>query len=814
MPASKPIYAKTLNARTLLEFYTGVFAANLRLDDFKNLASQHFLKLLKGRTGSESSAHDTVLGVAADQATINLQQGDQQYLLSLIQADLIPAADLQAEMEREIGSSEELLLGDLALAYSKVRDPKFGEVAVRWLQGKALSDQEMRDLGARSRITTIPDAHHAFKFLLDAYRHAAVPMMLCIDELERSVLTERREPDATGRDLVKDIAEMMVVAGHLLVISGSREAWESLTPDFFGRVSQTDVCDMTLTDSEAADLIHSWEGPQPSEFSAAGLSMLVEVTERNPRRLLEVAHHSWELGSASPASQISPECVKEATRRVLGDSTRREDALATIARIAETSGIAASQTPRFPEYDRILGTVDSPLAFVKVTASVFKDDEIDHIRPLVEARGRVLQAYPKARTCTVIAGYSSPPILEALRRSGDRVFRFEEPQFSASFQNFVVAIQDRESESNRTTSSADEDRKYAELLKNFEQLAAGNKAQVDELRQSLAAGQQEKQEQLERRFAESSGDKLTGVLEEITSLLGQENDWISKGPYGAAPEFQRVYDRQRSLVQYAQFLDRVMPDSRLGQYLDRYRQAVDTAADAAASLPRDSSSPAYGWDPLRASYAERLTVLRDMRRATRSETPVVRALRTLASPRSLVGIFGAVCLVAYAAVLVTSFAADRRVVSTYAQELAALRALSIHYRYSSPTAIPVIEVTKRLTSVTEARSDVRATPFAWVVRSGDEFDRLLSDFASAIACAQQAPASASSTPSRCEGVVYSPRTIASTAEMELEETRQASFGRFLWTYVPQTLWWLLPGILALLVFGQWQRIRRWLGRSP
>ena len=193
LPSSKSIFTKSIETTSILDFYTRQFAGNLQLHDFRNLASLHLLKLLKARRPEEAERREkslqTLLDVAVVEAETALREsGGQQRFLELVEADLIPSAELRQEFDSEILDSAKNLAEDLALAYSQVLNREYGDIAFRWLQGQTLSSQEMSDLGLRTSIATEADAIRASHFLLRAYRSADVLVMFSIDEFERFAL--------------------------------------------------------------------------------------------------------------------------------------------------------------------------------------------------------------------------------------------------------------------------------------------------------------------------------------------------------------------------------------------------------------------------------------------------------------------------------------------------------------------------------------------------------------------------------------------------------------------------------------------------
>jgi len=529
-PTAKFVYAKTLESRNVLEFYRGVFPGDLTLDDFRNLTSQHYLKLLREQTRTEpstTSLQESLASVAVRQADVRLRGGDQQYLLGLIEAELLPTAALKLGLDRDLQDTQKLLLGDLALAYSKVFDESYGADAVSWLRGNKLTEQQMKDLGLRSRIETLPDAHQALTFFLSAYRRAGVPLMLVVDEIERSVLTADA-PDAVGRNLLKDLAEAMQASGHLFGVCGLTTAWDSVTPDFFGRFARTDIVEMRLTEQEATEIVRAWEGTKPSVFSSEALKLAVEAAEHNARRLLEIAHHSWENRRVAKEPTVLPEHVRNATRAALNDKNARQRAISAASGICEQQGLVIVESP-FPEYDLAIGSEVAPLAFVKVTTSVFKDDEVADFRVIVKGRRRLAALYPAAGRCVVIAGYSSSILVEELRRDGDYVIRYDDETFSASFSGFLQRM--REAKVVTLASSDDEDSKrYAAVEDKIEALAEQSKQQLEELRVTFQTSQKQKLQNIEERFETSSAEKLSTVIEQLTSALSDENlAWLKRG---------------------------------------------------------------------------------------------------------------------------------------------------------------------------------------------------------------------------------------------------------------------------------------------
>ena len=774
-PTAKCIYAKTLNARTLLEFYSETFASSLRLDDFRNLASQHFLKLLKARQQQEGTEGAAVLAEAVKQADASLAEGNQQYLLDLIQADLIPSIELRADLRRDLVPAEKLLLGDLALAYSKILNKRYGETAILWLQGKPLSDQQMRDLGVRNRIDTVPNAQLALRFLLDAYRRADVPIMLSIDELERSVLNDAGTPDVTGRNLLKDIAEAIVASGHFYVLCGLRMAWDSLSPDFFGRLARADIVDMELTAAEAEEIIHAYEGGD-SAFSGAALAAAAEACESSVRRLLEIAHHSWEIWSSGDAAKIQAEDVRQATRRAIGDARRRQDAIAAIARYAKANGIPASRDARVG-YDFTLGAPQSPLlAFVKVTASVFKEDEADDVRKILESRLGAVRDFPAAATCTVIAGYSSPPIVEELRRAGDYVIRFDEADFDNAFGGFVTATRERIATAAAAPPRAAQDNdRYATLLEKFDTVVAQNREQLQELRRSFEALQQQKLRNVEEGFSKSSADKLQDVLEELTSLLGQENSLLHSDQRFMLPE---NYSRQHSLVQYAVFLDRVVAESDISGLLVRYGETLQ--------------QPDFGGDPsaLLVLHDMRMRLLREMRRASRTGATRFQALRAAINLRGVAATIGFIGMVAYLVLAVLSFYSERDAVNRYARALDQLREYTLQYGPSVQG-----EFRPLLFNFNQARRDFRATHFnsaAYRGGSSRVLDETVGTASSAIAC------NISSAKACDPNLADALGSLRQSVGRELELLPSPSVNAFVPSYFADTGLVLLPAILLIV----------------
>jgi hypothetical protein len=767
LPSSHTIYSKTLSSSSFADFFAEVFPGSLQRQDFRNLFSLHLLKLLKVRLEPSPRA-EPLTDVVVREAEKRLAEGDPEFVLAALQADLIPSAQLVRELDAELSPAQQVS-EELAQAYCQLLSPPpLGDAALMWLKGREITDQQKRDLGLHSTKLEESNLRLACEFLLDAYRRADVALMVTLDEFERFVLNQDDELDLAGKDLLKDIAELFLASGHVLTISGLDQAWDQLSHDALGRV-RPDAVEMLLKEDEAEELLHGWERATPSFFTNAASTTLYEVSEFNARRLLEVAHHAWQAATDAGSDQVRPAHVRRAVSLAIGDGRRRSLAIEAAQRVAAGAGLVPPPAVLFKSYDLTLGTTDTPVAFVKVTASVFKDDEVNDVEELLRARREVLRRFPTASTCTIVAGYATQGVLEDLQLSGDTVIRYDEKTFDTLFGAFIGRAKTPQ------TSSVTDD-KYEELLKRFAMTAAQSRAEVDQVRESLSAINERHDSDTRRRVAASSAAEILVVLDRLTDLLKQEEELWARGDGDDRRSLKDILHEQRSLVRQGRFLDRLTPHCELEPYFERYAVGLEASADILSGKTGPSSG---GLDA-------RLRALREMRRvATTAQTWRGWARRSLTVARVCASI-AAITAVAYTFMFVTAVYQTNRAIKNYQ---AALEDVSATVGRNVVPATADLQPVQKAYS--EARTALRASPIE--ISTTQTVTDTLSRLTAILSCLERV----TTEPVDCAGSLVAERNVSDAVTREVERVRPASLISLAIRYLDNTLF--IPAAILVLL---------------
>ena len=657
LPRGKCIYTSRVLSADALLLYRLHFAHYLQLEDLENVLSAHMLRLLRDSSSQHGESRRSIDTVIVEEAE-RREKADKSYVLNLANEELVPAAALRALIDVDLVSASNQLRDDLPLAYSKLantKDPISAALALRWFKVEALSDADLKDLGVKSRLETEADAMFVFRFLLRAFRKAGVPVMFSIDEFESFARRGDETSQRNAPSLLKDLAEMFSSTGHLLIISGISTAWDALPKDVPARIRVSVEMRLDEKRGEPEDLLRVYQ--KTDYFLGSALTELCEAANYNARQILELAHYAWNRRSAE-GEKISSEQVRTAAKEALADPKRRGAAEAEIAAAAARNAfqVYRDSSPN-PPYDFIIGDPDSPVAFVKISRSVFKADEVEDAKKIAEARHEILKKNPQARTCTVVIGYSTESLRQQLRGFGDSVVVYEEDTFPVTFDAFLQSAKTPVSPTVRTSNS---DQDYEVLQNRFNDLAKQKKDEITALEQRLEAIHTGKEKQQAQEIAESAGQRLRATFDKLTAALEQEDRAIRTYQKSQdRDDIARTYDLQRDLVGYALFLNRVSPElPDLSEILQRYQTLTDKLTTYLSV------------EGLQSSYQQRLSLLRALRKEElQSRSPsswFANSIRRGWLPIA----FSAVGLVIYAALVSTSWVRTQNAVDSYRKSLA------------------------------------------------------------------------------------------------------------------------------------------------
>jgi hypothetical protein len=517
LPNGKAIYAKIMTANRL-DLYRNYIGQNLRPEDFQRLISAHILVVLQRQA---AAGNDTLSGIAEKELRARIE-ADPNVGIEFVREDLLPVAGLLQSMQRQAEESARSLAADFSTAYLRIADPLVGNLAIHWLQGNLLTLGEMRDLGVTQPGIEKPEqAWLALQFLLIAFSRAEFPLLLCMDEHERVTIRAADEEKKSSWGLLKDLAELFVSTGHVLLVSGVSDAWDSLPDDVFARIRRQDVTEVSLDRSEVPKLLRAYAPQLDKIFSTQALERLYEVGQNNARRVLGLAHEAYEI-KGTERRPLGPEAIRDATRSALGDRNRKSGLMATVDECAHLLALTVEKEVRFRGvvFDYVLSSSESRRILVQISESAFLLDEIDHGREIIEAQKRLAEEHDRIRTCTIMIGYSSLEVRDALEKVVDRVLVYEETKFRDDFSDFVSrALVDMTSANPPVPVP-----QVSDATRILNSVEAERSVRVEKTKAALeeaGAPQQRRQEEL---LAQQADEQMSACLATVEKSMAQENE--------------------------------------------------------------------------------------------------------------------------------------------------------------------------------------------------------------------------------------------------------------------------------------------------
>jgi hypothetical protein len=521
LPMGKSLYVKILTADRF-DLYRDYIGQNFHPEDFQRLISAHILVALQRQTTRRDS--DTLSDIAAKELRERIE-ADPNVGIEFLREDLLPVADLLQSIQRETEESARALAADFSTAYLRIAHPLLGKLAIQWLQGNLLTLGEMRDLGVTLPGIQKPEqAWLALRFLLVALRQAELPLLLCIDEHERLTMRSADEEKKASWGLLKDLAEAFVSTGHLLLISGVSEAWDSLPDDVFARIRRQDVIEVSLDRAEVPKLLRAYSPQLDKTFSSSALERLYDAGQNNARRVLDLAHESYEIWQTDPRRPLGPDAIRGATRSALGDRSRKAGLMNAIEECARELALTFEKEANFRDviFDYVLSSSERRRILIQISESAFLLDEIDHGREIISAQKRLVDEHDRIRTCAIMIGYSSLEVRDALERVVDRVLVYEEAKFRDNFRDFTSRALADMTAANPPIPVP----QITDATRILDSAETVRTVQVEKTRAALdeaIAPQQRRQEEL---LAQQADEQMAACLANIEKSLVNENELL------------------------------------------------------------------------------------------------------------------------------------------------------------------------------------------------------------------------------------------------------------------------------------------------
>jgi hypothetical protein len=612
----KAIYTRVGTANRL-DLYRNYIGQNFRSEDFQRLISAHILVAL--RTERTTNGDKTLPDVAEKELRDRLAS-EPSVGIEFVRGDLLPATDLLQSLQRDVEESTRALAGDFSTAYSRIAHPLLGKLAVQWLQGNRLTLGEMRDLGVTLPGIEKPEqAWLTLRFLLQALRRAEMPFLLCMDEHERISTRSSDEDRKASWGLFKDLAEVFVGTGHLLIVSGVSDAWDSMPEDVYARIRRQDIVEIALDRSEAPKLLRAYAPKLERIFSPQALDRLYDVSQNNARRLLDLAHEAYEVWQADKRRPLEPAAIRDVTRSALGDRSRKAGLADAIEACASAMTLTVERDANFRGvfFDFVLSSTERRRILVQVSESAFLLDEIDHGREIIEAQKQLEEEHDRIRTCAVMIGYSSLEVRDALEKVVDRVLVYNEATFRTEFPDFVArALADMSLEHPPVPVPQIKDARR--ILDSTEAARSIRLERVQTALDEAVAPQQQRQEGL---LTKQADEQMALALSEMEGYLLQESEHLIRLTRERVPEPTEATVRgvgfinaqREGLRRTRNLCEREGVGPLLAGLLEAYRNDMAKAEDAWQQLLRDtgSSEPLFAAQ-IRDSVAHRRGLLHDI----------------------------------------------------------------------------------------------------------------------------------------------------------------------------------------------------------
>lgn len=432
------------------------------------------------------------------------------------------ADGLAAELRRLGGTSEY----QHALAYLLSEDVTVAQTAYRWLIADYVGVDAFRELGVSGPIDDDKKAMLALHVVTLLLSRAGRPFFVFIDQYERLVLERNTVAAASNIGLLHTLVEVVPRENGMLVLSGTRDAWDALPPDLHERIGGNVVTHPLLSLQDAREILavylfaaraEEYRSPvsdaQLAPFDDEAVRAMLGFGGGNLRRLLQFANEAFERAFAGDPPRGDLRINARAIEVLLKEGNRpyfSEDIVtAEIVRILRGEGLRAER-----EYS-IGGLMVDVAVFdeqgrarvlFEVRAAIFILDEVERALSVLRVAKARLSLQVLAEPVLVILGYASPEVSKALSEHCQEFIVYDPGTFAAKLRKLVGGLVKQPQFAARPDESAAVEGQLAQLQKKLEQLASDRVAQsasVDTRLLSVLGKQEarrlwaEKREQLE-----------------------------------------------------------------------------------------------------------------------------------------------------------------------------------------------------------------------------------------------------------------------------------------------------------------------------
>jgi hypothetical protein len=613
--AREPLVTRTVYAKIdhpdFLDLYKLYFAPKI-IEQLNMVVAMHLAKLLRVRTSGTELGAPSLPNIAL-KAVDEALASSPEHVLELVEQDLLPVGGLSQALDADVEATSSGLHRDFFRAYTKLREPTWSKAAVRWFEGDSLTPEERDDLGLHTLQIAQPDqARKAMRFLLEVHRKADVPLLLCVDEFERFAVRGAPEDQRTFPGFLKDLAEMFESTGNAFLLCGAEVAWRQLTGDTFDRIRRERIVEVALTDAEAEGLLAVYcenSGRKlPDTFDPGVTAFLIELSERNARRMLNISYGAFEL--AKGQRKIAQPDVRKAAAEALADDQRFQSMDESVLRVASAQGLGVARqlSVGSATVDYALAeSADQPI-FLIVMRSSFKTDEVGAGRSAAAAVTEVKKSRPRARAAMIVLGYSTGEVRELLERVADAVLVYDEDRFATELANFL-----RTSPAPAAKAEAG-NAVYIDALQRFADIDKKRSEDFNLLGKQLQAMEAALHSRSNQEQEQRVTDKIGTAITELQGLLQTEQNLTEEALRYSPPgvpllnldKVVGVLDSERALVRRLEVLnDGLLEASTLRPVLTRIMYQADAWEERLQAPLGDLPS-------VRAAYRDRRETLSEL----------------------------------------------------------------------------------------------------------------------------------------------------------------------------------------------------------